>query len=619
VRAVIQRRLSMVSPAAQALAQTAAVIGREFTFDVLSRASGQDEAGVVLGLDELWRRQLVREQGVDAYDFSHDKIRAATYDGVSPMCRRSLHLSVAAAIETLHGGDLDPVSGQIAVHYELAGRLQQAIGFYRRAATAAQRIYANAEAVQIYRHLLEGVLRSGLSLAERCDLMLALGEVWRVTGQWAGAEAINREALQAAEVLDDVVLQARAQCALADVLRLQGHYDSALAWLAKAQDGFERADHQAGLSRTLWTMGEIYWYQGDNERALTALNRQLDISTQIGDQRGACEALGTLGMIHWSQGDLDQSQDYCERSIALAKAIGHRQALGHAANILGNIGSARHSYDFAFKWGQIFYEIVREVGDRQGLAWALNSFAVDLNRQGDFQRALAYDVLVLPILSEIGDKWSMSIGIHNLGRILRWLDDDRHAEELYRLAIRLGSKLGIPGLLADMEHDLTELLLEQHRLDEADAVFREAQASAVSVKANQLGGNDVHFNLSVLGVRLRHAQGRLTQSQAVAEFERLLSIWISPEQQAELHWRAWQTDSSLESHRLAAAKQLCALATSTSAILFRQRYHELTGEWLPAPVLPPDLPDVVLQIPVNVESLMAEVRATAAGLLAHSS
>jgi ATP/maltotriose-dependent transcriptional regulator MalT len=72
--------------------------------------------------------------------------------------------------------------------------------------------------------------------------MLALGEVWRVTGQWTGAEAINREALQAAEVLDDVVLQARAQCALADVLRLQGHYDSALAWLAKAQDGFEQAD-----------------------------------------------------------------------------------------------------------------------------------------------------------------------------------------------------------------------------------------------------------------------------------------------------------------------------------------------------------------------------------------
>ena len=60
---MIRRRLALLSPGAQALAQTAAVIGREFTFAVLARASGQDEAAVVQSLDELWRRQLVREQG----------------------------------------------------------------------------------------------------------------------------------------------------------------------------------------------------------------------------------------------------------------------------------------------------------------------------------------------------------------------------------------------------------------------------------------------------------------------------------------------------------------------------------------------------------------------------
>ena len=114
-------------------------------------------------LDELWRRQLVREQGVDAYDFSHDKIRAVAYAGISPIRRRSAHLSVATAIEALHAGDLDPVSGQIAAHYELAGRPPQAIAFYRRAAAAAQRIYANAEAIRLYNHLLSGELRKLLS------------------------------------------------------------------------------------------------------------------------------------------------------------------------------------------------------------------------------------------------------------------------------------------------------------------------------------------------------------------------------------------------------------------------------------------------------------------------
>ena len=103
------------------MVQTAAVIGREFTFAVLARASGQDEAAVVQSLDELWRRQLVREQGMDAYDFSHDKIRAETYAGLSSLRRRLLHRQVAETLAEIHAPDLDLTCIQIARHFESAG------------------------------------------------------------------------------------------------------------------------------------------------------------------------------------------------------------------------------------------------------------------------------------------------------------------------------------------------------------------------------------------------------------------------------------------------------------------------------------------------------------------
>ncbi|HEY9087817.1 MAG TPA: BTAD domain-containing putative transcriptional regulator [Anaerolineaceae bacterium] len=76
VRAVIQWRLWQASPAAQALAQTAAVIGRKFNVEVLARVSDQDAQAVTAGLDELWQRYLVRAQGSEVYDFTHDGIRA---------------------------------------------------------------------------------------------------------------------------------------------------------------------------------------------------------------------------------------------------------------------------------------------------------------------------------------------------------------------------------------------------------------------------------------------------------------------------------------------------------------------------------------------------------------
>ncbi|MBK6433598.1 hypothetical protein [Candidatus Amarolinea dominans] len=72
---MLEQRLAQPSAAGRSLAQVAAVLGRQFTLDALRRVSGLDEAGLLTTLDELWRRGIVRQQGADGYDFSHDKLR----------------------------------------------------------------------------------------------------------------------------------------------------------------------------------------------------------------------------------------------------------------------------------------------------------------------------------------------------------------------------------------------------------------------------------------------------------------------------------------------------------------------------------------------------------------
>jgi len=68
---------------------------------VLSQASGSDEDTVVRGLDELWRRRIIREQVGDAHDFSHDKQREGAYSALSAARRRLLHRRVAEALNRL--------------------------------------------------------------------------------------------------------------------------------------------------------------------------------------------------------------------------------------------------------------------------------------------------------------------------------------------------------------------------------------------------------------------------------------------------------------------------------------------------------------------------------------
>jgi len=154
VQAVITARLAQLSPQARELVGLAAVIGRAFTFEVLGRASGGDEDTLVRGLDELWRRRIVREQGVNAYDFSHDKLREGAYAALHTAQRCLLHRRVAEALEMVYVQTLDLVSGYIATHYEQAGMVEQAVTYYQRAAETAQRIYANAEALALSQRAL---------------------------------------------------------------------------------------------------------------------------------------------------------------------------------------------------------------------------------------------------------------------------------------------------------------------------------------------------------------------------------------------------------------------------------------------------------------------------------
>ncbi len=148
VHAVIAGRLAQLSDQARETAAAAAVIGRAFDLEVLVRLVG-DEDVVVRALDELWRKRVVREQGPNAYDFTHDKLRDVACGETSAPQRRRLHRRVAEALVAAHEKDLDPVSAQIAAHYESAGLLQLAMPHYTRAAVVAQRVYAHDDAIAL--------------------------------------------------------------------------------------------------------------------------------------------------------------------------------------------------------------------------------------------------------------------------------------------------------------------------------------------------------------------------------------------------------------------------------------------------------------------------------------
>ena len=93
--------------------------------------------------------------GLEAYDFSHDKLREVAYHSMSAARRQLLHRHTAQALEKLHAANPDPVSHQVAAHYERAGLPGQAAPYYLRAARVASQVFANKEAITLLHRGLE--------------------------------------------------------------------------------------------------------------------------------------------------------------------------------------------------------------------------------------------------------------------------------------------------------------------------------------------------------------------------------------------------------------------------------------------------------------------------------
>jgi len=177
MRAVLRARLGQLPDGARRLAEVAAVIGRPFSVGLMVSATGIGEHALVDQVDELWRRRIIRDQGL-TYDFSHDKLRAVALEMVSPARRRQLHRAVAEAIGVELHNDVHAAAPQLAAHYDQAGMVEPAIDAYRVAGARAVAVSALDEAVTMFRRalsLLAEVPTSPGRDALELDIRIALG------------------------------------------------------------------------------------------------------------------------------------------------------------------------------------------------------------------------------------------------------------------------------------------------------------------------------------------------------------------------------------------------------------------------------------------------------------
>jgi DNA-binding SARP family transcriptional activator/tetratricopeptide (TPR) repeat protein len=214
VREVVRRRVDRLPASTGDALVFAAVIGPEFETRVLEAVVGIDADALLGALDEAVAAGLLAEGGAGCYRFAHALVQAALYDQLSAARRARMHRRVGDAVETVYAARLEEHFAELAHHFMHAApdsATEKAIEYTIRAAERALTQLAPQDAVRYYRQVLELVEFAGGPFDEgrRCDLLIALGDAQRRSGDPAHGETLL-DAARVAQHIDDSDRLARA-------------------------------------------------------------------------------------------------------------------------------------------------------------------------------------------------------------------------------------------------------------------------------------------------------------------------------------------------------------------------------------------------------------------------
>lgn len=165
-------------PNVKEVAQTAAVVGRDFSFDILRNISDLSENVLMNALGELADAGLITSRGQPpdiSYSFKHALVQNAAYDSILRDRKRQLHRRVAALFEHAAEGSSLNNAEVLALHYAEAGEPDRSIKYYMLAAEKASGRSALAERVSHLKNALgqQSLLQSMPDSAQR-ELVLQL-------------------------------------------------------------------------------------------------------------------------------------------------------------------------------------------------------------------------------------------------------------------------------------------------------------------------------------------------------------------------------------------------------------------------------------------------------------
>jgi class 3 adenylate cyclase/tetratricopeptide (TPR) repeat protein len=452
---------------AKDVAQIGAVIGREFSYELIAATAGLPRKLLNAALDQLVDAELVYQRGVppDAtYQFKHALVQDTAYASLVRSRRQELHSRIADALREQFPGSANLEPEILARHYGEAGLPEQAVEYWQLAADIASKREAHREAISHCGRGLE--LVAFLKDPERKSqaelrLLIRLGNSSISAKGW-GVPEVSR-AFERARTLS---IESGDDQSLHPVLVGLYYYHAFNADLRSAEKLAEEtlARGEARQDRVLQVAGhkmllDACYKLGKFEQAREHLERGISLSHAGSWDEYALEHIDDPGpymlvyggCVLWVLGYPRKARQSVADAIALARDREHRLSLAHTVYMAGHLAELKGAWHevkranedtFALAMEFGFSGLQQQVGRRDQLvsvAMHHDPEQMQYKRehpQPGFARSL-HDAVLADAYGQMG---SPEEGLTLLESTLAWTDDTGSRffdAEVHRVKARL--------------------------------------------------------------------------------------------------------------------------------------------------------------------------------------